>query len=323
MVERDLTAAFDGWHRSWSGATDLQFYNKDCTFVDLAKQVTSEDSNLPYDQLPEDHEAEVYLWKKCCLDAYTKTRIATMRDTIGQTFFAAPQGKESQEGVVYTQYYALIKNPFDISKVYIFDNESIENLALDPGYIRSLQQEGGGIAFSKREVYQQWRQWDLYKNEDKTDRPLPYYIVPMKELLSFLYIQINKYCFLFEYMLAYTAITYSLPETIVMVTALQALRFCYTSNLLQRESLLYKDRWEVIRNERPVVKEGLGMQVTMERCRIGWFLPKFNWAMWRLVALYRENILVGNILMHDKYKRWWRAVKDLRDIYIRFSQAES
>lgn len=36
-----------------------------------------------------------------------------------------------------------------MSKVYVFDNESLENLALDPGYIRSLQQEGGGITFSK------------------------------------------------------------------------------------------------------------------------------------------------------------------------------
>jgi hypothetical protein len=43
----------------------------------------------------------------------------------------------------------LIKTPFDSSKVYVFNNDSVENLALDPGYIRSLQQEGGGITFSK------------------------------------------------------------------------------------------------------------------------------------------------------------------------------
>ena len=33
--------------------------------------------------------------------------------------------------------------------MYVFNNNSVENLALDPGYIRSLQQEGGGITFSK------------------------------------------------------------------------------------------------------------------------------------------------------------------------------
>src|SRR4051812_49390210 len=72
-----------------------------------------------------------------------------MRDTTGQTLFAAPHGKESTDGLIYSQFYALIKTPFDSSKVYVFDNESLENLTLDPSYVRSLQQEGGGITFSK------------------------------------------------------------------------------------------------------------------------------------------------------------------------------
>jgi hypothetical protein len=379
----NLNTAYDSWNAQWSTATDPQFYNKDHTFVDLAKQVTSEDSALPYDEIPEDHEAEVFLWKKCCLDSYTTTRVvlnadgspakgnpkratypwATMRDTTGQTFFAAPHGKERQDGLVYSQFYNLIKTPFDTTKVYVFDNEALENLALDPGYIRSLQQEGGGITFSKavcefgylhskrrahanlldnrwrsygireehrlsltamEEISQQWCQWDLYDDEiDAAPPPLPYYIIPTEELLGFLYAQINKYCFLFEHVLAHTAMTYSLPETIVMVTALRALRFCYSGNLLQRESLLYKDRWENIRNQKPVVKEGLGMRDTMKRCGLGWFLPKINWATWRLAPPHGENILVGNVLMHEEYKRRWRAVKDLRDVYVRFNQAES
>lgn len=379
----NLDTVYESWKSQWSQATDPQFYNKDHAFVDLAKQVTSEDSALPYDEIPDDHEAEVFLWKKCCLDAYAKTRTvlnadgspakgnpkrsiypwATMRDTTGQTFFAAPRGTESQDGLIYSQFYQLIKTPFDTSKVYVFGNESLENLALDPGYIRSLQQEGGGITFSKavcefgylhskkrayanlldnrwksygireehrisltmmEEISEQWRQWDLYDDEiDTAPAPLPYYIVPTQELLGFLYAQINKYCFLFEHILAHTAMTYSLPETIVMVTALRALRFCYSSNLLQRESLLYKDRWENIRNQRPVVKEGLGMRDTIEQCGLGWFLPKFNWATWRFASPHGENILVGNVLMHEEYKRRWRAVKDLRDVYVRFNQADS
>ena len=64
----------------------------------------------------------------------------------------------------------------------------------------------------------------------------------------------------------------------VIVTALRALRFCYGSSLIQRESLLYKDRWEQTRNQKQIVKEGLGILDTMERCGLGWFLPKFDWA---------------------------------------------
>ena len=383
FIDASLTQAYDSWQVKWSEVTDPQFYNKDRTFVDLAKQVTSEDSALPYDNIPEEHEAEVFLWRKCCLEAYSMSRVvlnadgshakgnpkrrvypwAMMRDTVGQTMFAAPHGQESRDGLIYSQFYGLIKTPFDSSKVYIFDNDSVENLALDPGYIRSLQQEGGGITFSKGvcefgylhskkrahanlvdnrgksygireehrisltmigEIYQQWQQWDLYDNEvDIGQPPLPYYIIPTQELLGFLSAQINKYCFLFEHVLAHTALSYSLPETIVMVTALRALRFCYGSNLIQRESLLYKDRWEQTRNQKQIVKEGLGMRDMMERCGLGWFLPKFNWATWRLAPPHGENILVGNMLMHEEYKRRWRAVKDLRDVYIRFHQAES
>jgi hypothetical protein len=47
------------------------------------------------------------------------------------------------------------------------------------------------------------------------------------------------------------------------------------------------------------------MQETMERCGLGWFLLKFNWATRRLVLLHGENLLVGNLLMHAEYKRRW------------------
>jgi hypothetical protein len=72
-----------------------------------------------------------------------------MRDTIGQTLFANPQEQESLNSLVYSQFYALIKTPFNTAKAYVFNNESLKNLALDPGYIRSLQQQGGGITFSQ------------------------------------------------------------------------------------------------------------------------------------------------------------------------------
>ncbi|KAF5879002.1 uncharacterized protein Bfra_001175 [Botrytis fragariae] len=317
FMDTDLVRVYNNWQSKWFAATDAQFYNRDRTYVDLAKQVTSEDSALPYDHKPEDHEAEVYLWKKCCLEAYAKTRVvlnangspakgnpkctvypwAAMRDTAGQTMFAVPNGGENRDGLIYSQFYGLIKTPFDSSKVYVFENDSVENLALDPGYIQSLQQEGGGITFSKarcessylhsktrastnlvdnggksygireehrisltimEDIYHQWQDWDLYNDEvDSTQSSLPYYIIPTRQLFDFLSAQINKYCLLFEHILANTGAAYSLPETIVMVIALRALRFCYGSNLIQRESLLYKDRWEPSRGSKRIIKEGL------------------------------------------------------------------
>ncbi|KAF2844277.1 hypothetical protein T440DRAFT_523630 [Plenodomus tracheiphilus IPT5] len=309
-MDNSLISAYGRWEQCWALVADPHFYSRDRTFVDIGKQVTSEDSALPYDAIPEACEAEVYLWKRCCLEAYANLRIdrladgkrtkgsarlttypwATMRETMGQTLFAMPQGQESMDGLEYSQFYGLSKTPFDTSKAYVFYNEALENLALDPGYVRSLQQQGGGATFSKgvcevsylhskkrahanlvdnqwrsygiREehrvtltlmdaVREQWTQWDLYDDRiDDTSRPRPYFIIPTKTLLGFLSAQINKYCFLFEYTLAHTARTYSLPETTIMVAALRALRFCYGSNMLAGESLLYKDRWEQPRGQR-------------------------------------------------------------------------
>ncbi|PVH96290.1 hypothetical protein DM02DRAFT_687910 [Periconia macrospinosa] len=170
------------------------------------------------------------------------------------------------------------------------------------------------------EICEQWDKWDLYDDGIDDAHPLlPYYIVPSQELFGFLRAQINKYCFLFEHTLAHTARTYSLPETMVMVIALRALRFCYGSSMLYRESLLYKDRWEQRRGQGLVVKEGLGMRETLEKCGIGWFLPKFSWPTRRLAQPHGDNMLVGNLLMHAEYKRRWRAVKDLRDVFVRFN----
>jgi hypothetical protein len=61
----------------------------------------------------------------------------------------------------------------------------------------------------------------------------------------------------------------------------------------------------------------------MDRCGLGWFLPKFNWATFRLALPHGENLLVGNVLMYEEYKRRWRAVKDLQDVFVRFNQADS
>lgn len=382
QIKGSLNDAYTYWERRWAEDVDLQFCSRDRTFVDIAKSVTSKDSALPYDAVPDSFEAETYLWKRCCLDSYARTRVklredgrrargspqvttypwATMRDTMGQTLSTVPRAQENLDGLVYSQFYATVKSPFDVTKVFVFDNESLENLALDPGYVRSLQKQGGGVSFNEKklvtsylhakgraranlqdnerrsygvreehrvslammdEICELWRQWDLDEDDssDNTRLPLPYYIVPSQELFSFLCAQINKYCMLFEHTLANAGRTVSLQETMVMVIALRALRFCYGSNLLQKELLLFKDRWEQTRGTDVVVREGLGMQQTMADCGLGWFLPKFSWMSRRLAQPHGDNMLVGNLLMHAEYKRRWKAVKDLSDVYTRFHQA--
>jgi hypothetical protein len=376
-----LATTYRTWEETWNEVANPQFYSRSRTFVDIAKEVSSQDHVLPYDAVPDDFEAETFLWKRCCLESYARTRTklladgkhargspkvttypwATTRDSMGLILSAAPRRQEFMDGMVYSQFYGTIKSPFDVSKVYVFDNQAVENLALDPAYVASLRKQGGGISFSEKsctaaylhskrraaihlkdsqrqsfglreehraslalmdEVCNLWYEWDR-EDEPADEAPplLPYYIVPSQELFDFLRAQINKYCLLFEHTLANTGKMVSLQETMVMVIALRALRFCYGSNMLAKESLLFKNRWERTRGTDIVVREGLGMKQTMANCGLGWFLPKFSWMSRRLAQPHGDNMLVGNLLMHAEYKRRWQAVKDLSDVYTRFHQA--
>jgi hypothetical protein len=149
--------------------------------------------------------------------------------------------------------------------------------------------------------------------------PLPYYIFSSSDMLAFLRAQLNRYCFLFEYIHAWTGKTHSLPEFIMMVLALRALRFSYGSGILAAESLLWKDQWQ---NKKGRVVEGIGMKKTMLECGFGWFLPKINWTTMRPLPLHTDHFLAGNLLLHAEYKRRWKAVRDLGDVYTRLQQAE-
>jgi hypothetical protein len=287
---------------------------------------------------------------------------ATLRDAGSQTIATAHTCPTFKEGYIYSQFYNLIKGPFDAAKVYVFENENLENLALDPAYIRTLNKAGGAVAFSQatatasylhgkkraslnlrdrtrtsfgvREehrislelldaVCDVWESWEAQPSLPlPPPAPLPFYTFRSKQVLQFLKAQINKHCFLFEYVLANTQTTHSLPEFTVMVLALRALRYSYSSTLIQRESLLFKDQWQVKRKGKDIQLEGIGMAVAMAQYGIGWFLPKINWTTWRVIPPHGDHFLAGNILLHRQYQRRWRAVRDLRDVYVRLGQAE-
>jgi hypothetical protein len=108
----------------------------------------------------------------------------------------------------------------------------------------------------------------------------------------------------------------------VMLVALRALRFCYSSNILSEESLLYKDWWNKSKEGRIVKVEGFGRRKSVELCGLGWFFPKFNWTTLRIKPPHGDNMLEGCLLNHPEYKRRWQALKDLQNVYIRFNQAE-
>lgn len=173
--------------------------------------------------------------------------------------------------------------------------------------------------------------------EDAGERP--YYIVPSETFFGFIRGQINKFCLGFEYTLWKCNSKYTKWEqTQAAIVFLRAVRHSFGTSAIQQESLLWKDRWSRQRKYQPrrgrrrdedeslrglsSHHEGLAMSVTVQRCGIGWFAPKFDWATWELKAEHAAKTLLENpgILAH--YQRRRGAIEDVKDIYMRLHQVE-
>ncbi|KFZ25087.1 hypothetical protein V502_00434, partial [Pseudogymnoascus sp. VKM F-4520 (FW-2644)] len=169
------------WQLHWATATNAKFLNKEQVYVNVGKQVTSPSTQLlTQHRADEASAAKTYLYCQCCLGSFFKRwktmasvsasatatasastatspmftcvsyMWATLQDAGGQTVAAAPLSQAFQDGYIYGQFYNVVKSPFDAAKVYIFNNNSLKNIALDPAYVRSLYKAGGATAFSQK-----------------------------------------------------------------------------------------------------------------------------------------------------------------------------
>ena len=221
------------------------------------------------------------------------------------TISSAPNGVEAAAGLIYSQYYNLVKAPFDAQKTYALQPPVYENLALDPQYLRQLRHTAGvngplqqarikaayirsktraavniedcaSRSFGIREehritlnlfrkVFDCWHDVCFPGDHDEVYRTaggnwqgspspplaLPWVACSTKDVMDFLAAQINRHCLLFEYILGHTGVMFSLGETVAMIVALRSLRYCYSSNLLQREPLLFSSEWAQYEQEPP------------------------------------------------------------------------
>ncbi len=67
--------------------------------------------------------------------------------------FVTYRSSAYKASLIYSQFYSLIKVLFDAAKVYIFNNEAIENLALNLAYVQTLRYVSKVVAFSPK-VYE-------------------------------------------------------------------------------------------------------------------------------------------------------------------------
>jgi hypothetical protein len=107
--------------------------------------------------------AQVLLWKRCCLDAYAQwiqNAHGPTRDGYSKVFYPMSMLQDSgsltlethqsswsrQAGLLYTQFYASVKEIFAAGNTYPFTNTAIETLALDPGLRKTWQSIGRGLS---------------------------------------------------------------------------------------------------------------------------------------------------------------------------------
>ncbi|KAH6983930.1 hypothetical protein EDB80DRAFT_824387, partial [Ilyonectria destructans] len=405
----DITQTISDWRNQWNAAVDEKFLDPSSTYVDIGRQYTPRTGSAA--------EANVLLWRRCCLKRLWRQRQAwsrrynalglvepnppepsepdkpgvaalrqaeypwvTMRDAVDMTITPTHGGREVPEGLLYSQFYNLIKIPFDAARQYPFQNPQLEKMALDPSYLADCEGSTRGnhanqaslklayrlsqlrvraglvpssedvihIPFTYRVRAEDRISWALLQrilphlassetaaqtshHQTPTDREPPFFAIQSRTMAHFLHSNINRYCFLFEYIKSQTGPSYSLPETIVMAVALRSLRF-NMSGIIAKESVLWRDRWKSTwhtttrdgqRQDVEVEQEGLGLYKTSQDHGLGWWLPgKFDWDNWRFKGDVGDRLIAGNGILQRDYGRQWRVIQDIRDVHARMWQAQ-
>lgn len=117
--------------------------------MDLGKEICANTSLAQMQQQQFDDESQVYLWKRCCLEKCNKRMYENQPPSAGarvQQYFtqnmlyeadslisvAPKNSKHRQGGLIYSQFYSSIKELYDATKCFLFSNDAMEELALDP-----------------------------------------------------------------------------------------------------------------------------------------------------------------------------------------------
>ena len=140
---------------------DMQFVEQDRFYVDIGKEICPGVSMLPRENQHVGEEAQVYSWKRCCLEEYMKwvydgkppsVRAKGQRyyhqnmlyDASSLTSVTPKKSILRRGGLIYSQFYGSVKEMTDAAKCKPFDNDALEEMALDPQLRRGFRNVAGG-----------------------------------------------------------------------------------------------------------------------------------------------------------------------------------
>lgn len=155
-----LLDAMRFFQATFEDVIDPAFLQLDRFYIDIGKEICPEVSLLA-SQVPQfGEEPQVYVRRRCCLEEYMRWMYDgqppksgrgqmyfhqnMLQDATSLTSVSPKSSKHRQGGLVYSQFYASVKEISDATKQFPFTNDGMEEMALDPHIRRGARQAAGG-----------------------------------------------------------------------------------------------------------------------------------------------------------------------------------
>ena len=139
---------------------DLDFVQLERLYIDVGKEICNRVSRWPRQQGHIGDEAHVYMWKRCCLSKYMDWMYdgnppplghgqmyyeqCMLYDACSLTSVTPKRSQLREGGLIYSQFYGSVKEISDATKCKPFDNDGLEELALDPQILKGARNAAGG-----------------------------------------------------------------------------------------------------------------------------------------------------------------------------------
>lgn len=359
-----LLEAMEKFHSYLNSQIDLDLVFLDRLYIDIGKEICPYLGTVFTQRPPPGDVPQVYLWKRCCLEHYIHEMYDgeppakggqgqryydqnMLYDAASLTSVTPKKSKLREGGLIYSQFYASVKEISDAMKRIPFDNDGLEELALDPqirqgarnlarGHRRDVKIIERGYCKSKGRAQDALRDsesksfgirsehrtaWALFlallarlRQADPEDWDIvldecPSYAwaVNTDVYLNFLWRSADKFATGFEVVRAHCHRELITWEQ----TKIMAMFLRCLRFVFGGHQLQQESALWWSRRELPTrIWYGLGFCNTMPRYGYCWLEPRFDWERLTFHEEITERVLFGNAMLRGQYLRHGGQIRD-------------